>query len=276
MLKLGYLGPEGTFSHEAAEIASATRYKLVPFRPISSVLEAFRNCEVQRAIVPLENLIEGEVSQTVDHLISNGNSQNLQITGELLLAIRQTLVAKPGTRLEDIKRITSHIQGLGQCRRFLSQYNWEEIEVASTAQAAKMVAESSDKDLAAIASGKAAELYHLEVISSDIGDSIKNITRFIILGGPAPRPTGEDRTTIFFVTRNQTGALFQALGVFFYQGINLTKITSRTAKTEMGEYVFWIDADGHRDDPAIRIAIKQLQERFTQKIWVAGSYPKAK
>lgn len=276
MLKLGYLGPIGTFSHKAAQIWAEDKFELVPFRPIPRVLEALQNREVDRAIVPLENLLEDVVSPTLDWLIATGGDNGFQITAELLLPIRQMLLGREGTNLKQVCRVVSHYQGLSQCRRLINQHNWETVEVASTAEAAKIVAESPVSDVVAIASPEAGEIYHLKVLQSDVGDSDQNITRFIILGGPAPRPTGDDRTTIFFVTNDEPGALHKALGVFWYQDVNLTKIASRTAKTTLGQCIFWIDANGHRKDSKMQIALEQLQGRFAQRVWVAGSYPKSK
>lgn len=273
MLKLGYLGPVGSFSHQAAELWPG-QFELMPFRPISQVLEAFENHLVDRAIVPLENLIEDVVTLTIDRLIASNGS--LRITGELFLPIRQMLLGKPGSELSRIRRVASHLQGLGQCRNFLGQHGLEVVEVASTALAAQMVAEGSDEALAAIASAKAAEIYGLKILASDIGDSKLNITRFVFLGGPAPNRTGDDKTTIFFTTKDLPGALHRALGVFDYAGVNLSKIASRTAKTRMGECVFWVDAEAHSEDDSLKVALGQLKGRFATSVIIAGSYPKAK
>ncbi len=279
-LRLGYLGPEGTFSHQAACLWQGScqngSYELVAFRPITAVLEALKSRTIDRAIVPLENLLEDAVSETVDFLVSNAGTMPLCITGELLLPIQQMLLGKIGADLALIKKVASHSQGLRQCKRLIDEYGWGTIETVSTALAAKAVAESEDLTLGAIASAQAAKIYGLQVLSENIGDSADNITRFVILGGPKPSPTSDDKTTIFFITKDQPGALYQALGVFFYQGVNLSKIASRTTKISMGEYFFWIDAHGHQKDPALRIAIEQLEKRFAKKVIVVGSYPKAR
>ena len=280
MLKLGYLGPEGTFSHQAAMIWEQSHgnggFKLIPFRPITAVLEALKDREIDRAIVPLENLLEDAVSETVDFLISNAGAMPLYITGELLLPIRQMLLGKQGTDLDQVKIVVSHGQGLRQCKRLIEKHGWQTIEAVSTATAAQKVAESDDFTMVAIASPQAAEINKLEVLQADVGDSGDNVTRFVFLGGPKPSPTGDDKTTIFFITKDQPGALYQALGVFFYQDVNLSKIASRTTKISMGEYIFWIDAQGHQKDPALQIAIEQLEKRFAKKVIVVGSYPKAR
>jgi len=272
MLKLGYLGPEGTFSCEAAERWSGGKFELVPSISITAAINALRNGETERAIVPMENFLGGEVVETVDRLIVLKGKP--QITGELVLPITHILLSTG--ELVKVKKVVSHSQAIIQCQSFLNQHQWEIIETTSTAKAAEIVAEDKSGETAAIASARAGEKYGLEVLASDIGDRKDNVTRFIILGGPSPLPTGDDRVTIFLVTKDVPGGLYHALGAFYYQNINLCKITSRPHKNGyLGKSVFLIEADGHEDDPALKIAIKQLKERFTQEVFVAGSYPKA-
>lgn len=278
MLKLGYLGPEGTFSHEAAEKWNDGQYDLVPFRTISAVLDALRQGQAARVIVPFENLLGGEVVETADYLIAHiKEGGNLKITGELLLPIQHMLLGKRGLEFGKIRRVISHPQALAQCQNYLGKYEWEVVEVASTAKAAEMVASSDGLDTAAISSLKASEMYKLELLASDIGDNNQNVTRFIFLGGPVPVPTGNDRTTIIFTTPDKPGALHEALGPFYYLGVNLSKIYSRTLKRILGECVFWLDAEGHLkdDNRVLNNAIGVLEKSFATKLWIAGSYSKA-
>jgi len=276
MLKLGYLGPAGTHSHLAAAEWSSQAHELVPFKSIPALLEAFGSHQVARVIVPLENSLEGEVIPTIDWLMKHAGTNSAQITAELFLPVIQALMAKPGATLEQIHRAVSHPQALGQCRRSITDNHWEEEAAASTALAAKQVAEGSDLTVAAIGSSKAAEVYGLQVLEPDIGDEPNNWTRFVVLGGPAPKPSGDDKTTIFFVTNNVPGALHLALAPFSVLGINLTKIASRPIKTESWKYVFWVDADGDQNDAALNVAINRLRDAFAWQVIVAGSYPKGK
>lgn len=278
MLKLGYLGPEGTFSHEAAEIWSKGQYELEALWSITAVLQALQDGKVARAMVPVENMLGGEVGETVDHLIANTKSNgNLKITGELLLPIKHMLLGKGKVELEKIKQVVSHPQALAQCHIFLHQHKFELVETASTARAAEIIATSQDPKIATIASLKAAKEYQLEVIVSDIGDNKDNVTRFIFLGGPTPLPSGDDKTTIFFITEDEAGALYKALGVFYYGNVNLSKISSRPSKKKLGEYIFWVDAEGHEmdKDRVLKNTITDLKTRFSKELWVAGSYPEA-
>lgn len=278
MLKLGYLGPEGTFSHEAAEIWSKGQYELEALWSITAVLQALQDGKVARAMVPVENMLGGEVGETVDHLIVNTKSNgNLKITGELLLPIKHMLLSKGKVELEKIKQVVSHPQALAQCHIFLHQHKFELVETASTARAAEIIATSQDPEIATIASLKAAKEYQLEVIVSDIGDNKDNVTRFIFLGGPTPLPSGNDKTTIFFITEDEAGALYKALGVFYYGNVNLSKISSRPSKKKLGEYIFWVDAEGHEmdKDRVLKNTITDLKTRFSKELWVAGSYPEA-
>ncbi len=284
MLKLGYLGPEGTNSQEAAEKWSQNQYELVPLWPISVLFDALLKQKIARVIAPIENSLAGEVGETVDFLIKyTRNGGPIGITGELLLPIKHFLWSKPGSKRSDIKKVISHPQALAQCYGFLKDWGGETSEVASTAQAAKIVAESEDNTLAAIASPEVKARYPLMLLAEDIGDSKDNVTRFVFLGGPQPTPTdpkeGTDKTTIFFVTEDQAGALYHALGAFYYQGdkgINLSKISSHTSKRRLGDYIFWVEAIGHRENANLKDAISQLRERFTKELWIAGSYPCAK
>lgn len=276
MLKLGYLGPPGTFSEEAANIWSKGQFELVPLWPFSALFDALLGREIARAIMPIENSLGGEVGEIVDFLINNTRDGNsLAITGELLLLVKHILLVKPGVQIEEVQRVISHPQALAQCYGFLKEHGWEKIESASTAKAAEMVAESKDHSLAAIASPAAQDRYQLVSLAEDIGDSKNNVTRFVFVGGPLPTPSGADKTTIFFETEDKPGALYQPLGVFFYNDINLTQISRRTSKRRLGDYIFWVDAVGHYKDDALKSAIKQLTERFTKELWIAGSYPKA-
>ena len=219
--RLGFLGPQGTFSHEAASQLEGN-YEFIPLDSIPDVLNALRDGSVDRAIVPIENVIEDVVGQTVDWLIADEGS--VKIVGELLLPIRQTILGQPGMNLEKVTEVISHPQPLGQCSKIINAYGWEKVEAHSTARAAKIVAEAgAGASMVAIGSPFLAELYGLEILQKEAADHNHNVTRFLVLGGEKLPPTGDDRTTIFLSTKDIPGAIHLVTGVFFYNGINLTK-----------------------------------------------------
>ncbi|MFA6215045.1 MAG: prephenate dehydratase [Patescibacteria group bacterium] len=277
MLRLGYLGPEGTFSAQAAIVWSCNKFELIGFASITQLLEAFIQGKLDRAIVPIENVLGDVVHDTVDFLMAHvWTNPNLRITQEVLIPIRQMLLGQSQTDLSLVTKVLSHSQGLAQCSRFLQDRNWKQTPVSSTALAAELVSQSEVATVVAIGSKQAAEQHGLQVLAADIGDSQHNVTRFVVLGGPKTAANGQSKTTLFFSTKNEAGALYNALGVFYYQGLNLSRITSYTTKLVLGECNFWIDVDGHESDPVFAAAIGQLRERFTDKVMVVGSYPKAK
>ncbi len=274
---LGCLGPEGTFSYKAANIWSNSQYRLEVFPSNTAVLKALQDNKVDQAIVAIENVRGGEVTETIDRLIEDAkNGSHLEITAELLLPIRHMLLGKNGTNLNGIKKVFSHQQAIVQCNLFISQYNFEVVETDSTAKAAEMVAKSDGLTFGAIASLEAAEKYKLQVLACDIGDRKDNMTRFIVLGGSSPLPTGSDKTTIFFTLKNKPGALYKVLEVFYHKKINLSKISSRPLNDDgkPWEYIFLVDVDGHRTEESLQSAIRILNKR-SESYWILGSEPKA-
>ena len=270
---LGYLGPEGTFSHQAAIEWSQGREELIEFKTINSVIEAVNNGEIERAIVPIENSIEGAINVTLDMLAFD---VDLYITGEYVLKVSQNILVKKGMRAEDIKVIISHPQPIGQCSKVLnSKYKDKAVENAdSTASAAKMTA-SSDGSIACIASTASASLYGLDILDADCGDDKNNSTRFVIVEKkPSYEVTDNDKTSITFTLANRPGSLYEALKLFKDSKINMTKIESRPIKTQLGTYIFFIDIDGNIDDATIYFALDNLKQS-TSFYKFLGSYKKA-
>jgi chorismate mutase/prephenate dehydratase len=221
-------------------------------------------------VVPVENSTEGSVALTLDLLIDTSSV----IVGEILLPIRHALISREGDP-GAIRKIVSHQQSLGQCRGYLeANYPRCELEaVASNAFAAKLAAE--DPALAAIASIQAAEAYGLKAIAENIQDLAQNATRFLVIGKhPVPR-TGADRTTALFAVRHAVGALNEVLGLFARNSVNVSKIESRPMRSRQWEYLFFVDVEGHRDDPRLKRALKAA-ERKTLFLKVLGSYPVAR
>ena len=266
--KVGYFGPEGTFTNMAAIKQFGLSATLLPIRNIPEVFDAVERGRVAFGVVPVENSLEGVVNHTLDTFTTS----SLKISGEIFLEISHNLMSKTG-KMEDIREIYSHYQALGQCRKWLAQ-NCPDIpvhEIDSTARAAELAAK--DDRIAAI-SGEAAQLkYGLRVVEKSIEDNPNNFTRFLIIGNYEPLPTGFDKTSIVFSVAHRSGSLYNALGALAKDNINMTKIESRPSRQKAWEYVFFVDVEGHIADNKIKTAIEGLS-RHTSFIKVLGSYPK--
>ena len=263
-LTVAYLGPQATFTHQAALQRFGAS---VVYKPARSVGEVFDEVERRRAdfgVVPVENSTEGAVNVTLDLLIDS----NVIICGELRLNISQQLLS----RAAEIKRVLSHPQGLAQCRRWLAEHlpNVATEQALSTAAAAELA--SADPTVAAIASDLAGELYRVPILRANIEDNPNNSTRFLVVGRQPSGPTARDKTSILFAMRNEPGTLYRILEPLARLGINLTKIESRPAKQRPWEYVIFVDVEGHRDTPQVASALSEIGER-TLFLKVLGSYP---
>lgn len=273
-MKIGYLGPQGTFAEEAG--LGAFNFKeadLVPFASVAEVITAVEEGSISDGIVPIENSIEGSFNVTLDMLAFE---TNLFIEREVIVPIKQNLLAKPGVKLADISAVVSQPHAIAQCRQFLATNLPNAVTEAanSTAEAAKTVAEE-DGHRAAIGTALAARLYGLDVLAEDIEDYKHNQTRFVMLGKNKVARTGSDKTTIVIMPHeDRPGILLQILQEFAFRFINLSKIESRPSKRALGEYIFFVDMDGHIEDKVIADAFKCLGCRFTDAKFL-GSYPKA-
>lgn len=268
-----FLGPRGTFSEEAALGFTGGAGELVAFGSIPALTAAVETGLAQAAILPIENSIEGAVSTTLDLLI---HETPLQVCGEYVVPVRHFLVTAPGSQLSDIAVVTSHPQGLGQCRKFLERClpHVEQVAALSTAGAVQEVATGGDPARAAIGPRRAAELYGGQILAHDIQDVRTNVTRFVALANDDARPTGDDKTSLgFTVKTNIPGALHAALSPFAAENIQLTKVESRPTKAWLGDYVFLIDFEGHREDPAVARAVARARE-LCAVLKVFGSYPR--
>ena len=274
MPSVGYLGPRGTFSDEALEASLSSVFDTkVPYASIPDVLYAVQNGEVDSGLVPIENSIEGAVNVTLDTLAFE---TDLMIEREVVLPVSHCLVARPGVTREQVTGIVSHPQPTAQCRGFLARW-FADVPITaaiSTAEAAKAVSEASEP-LAAIATRLAAEIYGLEVLDCDLEDYPGNTTRFVLVGKDRPERTGKDKTSIAcFIQANRPGSLLEILQEFAGRGINLSKIESRPTKKVLGEYYFFMDIEGHIDDPEVKAAIGSLVVKL-RELKLLGSYPAA-
>jgi prephenate dehydratase len=273
-MRVAYLGPPGTFSEEAvARCDLATGGEGVPYPTFADAYRALRRGEVDGALLPIENSIEGSVGATLDLLVAEPGPL---IRRELLLPVRQHLLARPGTRLEDVTRVLSHPQPFGQCSRFLhARLPGAALEPThSTADAARKVA-AGEPGAAAIGSRAAASRYGLVLLAESIQDVDENVTRFVLLARADEAPTGDDRTSIAFtLDRDRPGGLYEVLGELARRGINLSKVESRPMKEALGHYVFFLDFEAHRLDAAAAEALAALRSKV-HRLFLLGSYPRA-
>ena len=268
---LAFLGPFGTYTEEAALLYDPTA-ELRPYPNISAVGQAVAAGETGQGVAPIENSIEGSVNFTLDLLISENS---LSISYEIVIPIDHYLMGQPGTRLEEVQVVYSHPQALAQCREYLERNFTNAVRSASlsTAQAVGD-AMSSDAPAVAIAPRRSAALYNAEILASGIQDVAANATRFVVLSKSDHEPTGNDKTSLFFTfAQDLPGQLYAVIGEFAQREINLAKIESRPTKQSLGQYVFFIDCDGHREDQPMRGAIEAIREKVSL-LRVLGSYPK--
>ena len=280
-MRLGYLGPAGTFSEEAIRAAiDDARAELVPFASIHETVMAVEDREVDRALVPIENSSEGGVSATLDALAMDAD--DVAIIGETVLDIRNCLIARDELALEDIAVVVSHPQPLGQCARFLRAEvpNAVVRAATSTADAVRMVAHA-DEPWAALGPRSAAPIYGCRVLREGVDDDPHNATRFVWLapGGSAPVGASERATwktsVVFAGAGDQTpGWLVRCLSEFAFRGVNLVRIESRPRPGPLGHYIFHVDMEGRDADPAVTEAIDALH-RHCEEVRLLGSYPAA-
>lgn len=269
--KVAYLGPEGTYSHAALLKFFGPDQTCVPLDEIPSVFNSVESGECAYGLVPVENSTEGSITQTLDCFAQS----DLTICGEVLLRIQHCLLAKQGTGLADIRRIVSHQQSLGQCRHWLED-NFPQVEkvpVSSNGEAAKIAVVESGT--AAIAGQTAATIYQLSVLQENIEDIHDNTTRFAIISKQVNAPVSDkDKSSLIISTRNEPGALFDALEPFKSNSVNLIKLESRPSRKEAWSYSFFVDIEGHCQDANIRAALDELSRRVLE-FRVLGSYPAA-
>lgn len=270
-MEVAFQGELGAYSEEAAFRFFGPQIQVKPQEKMDGVFNAVETGKAQYGVVPIENSLEGSISQVYDLLLDS----SLKVSGELNLRVSHALIANPGATLDSIKRIYSHPQALGQCQAFIRHLNCELIPTYDTAGAVKMIKEKGIKDGAAIASPRAAGIYGMNVIAREIEDSAHNFTRFFILDKHDSPPTGNDKTSIVFSVKHKPGALFAFLEDMARKKLNLTKIESRPTRQKPWEYNFYMDFEGHHQDKAAQAALSGLEDSAIF-IKVLGSYPKAK
>ena len=273
--KYAYLGPAGTFTEAALLQLTNSSDQLIPYANVTAALDAVRNGECAKALVPIENSVEGVVARTLDELAMG---KPLVITAETTLPVSFSLMSLPTTDKSQIKTIATHPHAESQCRTYIAKNfpHAEIIETPSTAAAAKGLTEG--KYDAAIAASIAAKNYKLKLIAENIGDNENAITRFVLVeqAGATSMPTGSDRTSLaVFIAIDHAGALLEILTEFAKHNVNLSFIQSRPTGRELGHYHFIIDAEGHIEDASVSAAIAGLRN-ICEDIRFLGSYPRAK
>ncbi|MBS1269426.1 MAG: P-protein [Gammaproteobacteria bacterium] len=268
-IKVGYLGPEGTYTHAAALKHFGASVTTLTQTTIDDVFRAVETGEVDYGVVPVENSLEGMISHTLDSFFTSP----LSICGEILLRIRHQLLSN-ATAITDVHRVVSHAQSLAQCRSWLTQHlpNAELVSASSNAEAVKRI--RGDAQAAAIAGAVARDLYDVPVLHANIEDDAANTTRFLVIGSQETPQSGRDKTSLMVSNPNKPGALHRILSPLAEQSVSMTRIESRPSKAALWEYVFFIDVEGHIEDPNVRTALEKLEVEagFLRSL---GSYPRA-
>lgn len=280
-LRIAYLGPEGTFSQAAAFKQFGHAVGEVPCASIDETFRAVETGRADYAVVPVENSTEGAVSRTLDLIVGSP----LKICGEVLLPIRQHLLRKidvalsarekDGDGLAGIQRVYGHAQSLAQCQHWLNQHlpGAERVSTVSNAEGARLAAE--DPAAAAVAGDSAAQTYGLSVVAPRIEDEPNNTTRFLVLADHDALPSGRDKTSLVMSAPNVPGSVVKLLQPLADAGVSMTKFESRPVKGANWEYLFFVDVEGHRDDPAVAAALTEVAARAAM-VRLLGSYPAAR
>jgi chorismate mutase/prephenate dehydratase len=266
-LTIAFLGPEATWTHQAARSKFGLSVKYAPESGIGDVFARVTRGTADYGVVPIENSLEGAVNHTLDVFMDS----ELKICSQILLRIRNDFLSK--WPREQIKKIYSHPQVFGQCRLWLQENarDLELVEVSSTTRAAQIAA--AEPEAAALASSMAAEVYGLQILEPSVQDSPNNTTRFLVISPSGCPVTGNDKTSLMFSIQDQVGALYSALEPFSRLKLSMSKIESRPSKRKNWEYFFFVDVEGHIEDPVVEEAVKELGQYCTF-VKVLGSYPR--
>lgn len=270
MSRVAFQGVAGAYSEQATRQFFGPEVESVPCRTLADVFFATENEQADYGMLPVENAIAGSVTRSYELLMEH----DLRIHAEVILRVRHMLLALPGTRIADLKRVRSHPQALAQCRRYLARHDLESEPAFDTAGSARDLAESKQTDTAVIASELAAESCNLEILDRAIEDYPFNYTRFFILALSSPPRAQRSKTSLLFTTPHQPGVLYECLGEFARRHVNLAKIESRPRLNQPWQYIFYLDFEGHCQDPECEAAIMGLLRRSSY-VKLLGSYPAA-
>ncbi len=270
MKVVAFQGEHGAFSEQAARQHFSEAIITLPCKSFEAIFAALEAGEADYGILPVENSVAGSINRAYDLLLEH----DLRVWGEVLLRVRHNLLAPPGVTLDQIHTVRSHPQALAQCERWLNQRGLKAVPWYDTAGSAKQLAEQPEPGVAVIASELAAQTYGLEILASGIEDLAWNYTRFFVIGRGEPNITGKTKTSLVFAVSHEPGSLYACLGEFATRGINLTKLESRPRRNRPWHYVFYLDFEGHWQDPTCQQALVGLLARAAF-VKLLGSYPAA-
>jgi len=267
---VAFQGVRGAYSENAIFQFFGPKTKTLPCPSLEKIFETIESGQAELGMLPVENALTGSHPRAYELLMEH----DLRIQAEVILRIQHTLMATPGTKLADLKRVRSSQQSLNQCEKFINRHNLEQIPAFDTAGSARELAENPEADLGVIASKLAAEIYKLDILQEEIEDTPFNYTRFFVLGNEDPPRAQRSKTSLIFTARHLPGSLYHCLGEFAERNINLTKIESRPRRNRPWQYLFYLDFEGHWQDPVAEAALLGLlrQAGFVKML---GSYPMA-
>lgn len=268
MVRVSFQGERGAYSEAAALDFFDNEVETVPMPTFSDIIQNTEKDKTQYSILPVENSLEGSVGESYDLLLST----ILNVVGETYYRIRHCLIGFDS--LEKIDTVYSHPQALGQCRKFIQDNNLKTVPSYDTAGSVKIIKKLNKKNVACIASKRAAEIYSVKVVKEGVEDKQANYTRFLILSKNKTQETGKDKTSIIFSIKHEAGALYQVIEKFHQYNVNLTKIESRPNRSTPWEYNFYVDFEGHRDNSKISEILSKLKDD-TIFLKILGSYRSA-
>jgi prephenate dehydratase len=270
MPKVAFQGVRGAHSERAIYHFFGPDTGTLPCPSLEGLFEAVEQKQSDLALLPVENALTGSQPRAYELLME----RDLRIQAEVILRIRHTLMAVPGVKLADLKRVRSTLQSLNQCEKFINRYKLKQVPSFDTAGSASELAQNPEPDLGVIANKLAAEIYNLEILQEEIEDAPFNYTRFFVLGQDDPPRAQRCKTSLIFTTRHLPGALYSCLGEFAERNINLTKIESRPRRNRPWQYLFYLDFEGHWQEPVAEAALLGLLRR-AGFVKMLGSYPMA-
>ena len=271
MPKVAYQGIPGANSEIAVRQHFGNDVGCLPCQDFTHIFDALHSGKVDYCLLPVENVLAGSVSGAYEMLLDH----DVRIQAEVILRVHHALLANRGTTLDDVRNVRSHPQALMQCSRFLKRHGMEPVGWYDTAGSAEELSKSPRTDTAVIATELAGELYDLDILAKEIEDEQFNYTRFLLLGFGDPEPSDYNKTSIVFATRNRPAALYDCLGEFAKRDLNLTKLESRPRRNRPWEPLFYLDFEGHWQEPNCQNALTQLLQ-LTSFVKMLGSYPAVK
>ncbi len=267
---VAFQGVRGAYSESAIYQFFGPDTQTFPCESLAGIFEAIETGQAERGLLPVENALSGSIPRAYELLMEH----DLRIGAEVIIHIEHTLMAAPGVKLTDLKRVRSTLQSLNQCEKFINRYGLAQIPSFDTASSACDLAKHPEPDLGVIASKLAAKIYNLDILQEEIEDTPFNYTRFFVLGNEDPPRAQRSKTSLIFTARHLPGSLYRCLGEFAERNINLTKIESRPRRNRPWQYLFYLDFEGHWQDPVTEAALLGLlrQAGFVKML---GSYPMA-